>query len=131
MELRAFRDPSYPFEDTYWIEELKVLRLEIDSIETPAFIGKGSDLPVTVHVAEVTYPIDEAIPATVGEVTVSLIFGQESVEFKAVMVQHGVFECTIPASVFEKLESGSYVIMAIAELEGAIPASASTSVVLF
>ncbi len=131
IELRAFRDPSYPYDDTYWIEELKALRMEIDSVGIPAFVGKGNDVPVRVYVSEVMYPIDEAVPATVGKVTVSLIFGQETAEFIAVMVQDGVFECTIPASVIEDLDPGSYDIMAIAELEGAIPASASSSIVIY
>ncbi|MFA7426954.1 ABC transporter substrate-binding protein [Mesotoga sp.] len=131
MELRAFRDPDYPYEDTYWIEELKAIRMEIDSLETPAFVAKGSDLPVSVYVSEVTYPIDEAVPATTGKVTLSLIFGQETREFEAAMTEAGLFECVIPASAIEDLDPGSYDIMAIAELEGAIPASASTSIVIY
>jgi len=131
MELRAFRDPDYPYEDTYWIEELKAVRMQIDSLETPAFVAKGSDLPVSVYVSEVTYPIDEAVPATTGKVTLSLIVGQEAREFEAAMTEAGLFECVIPASAIEDLGAGSYDIMAIAELEGAIPASASTSIVIY
>ncbi len=41
MELRAFRDPSYPFEDTYWIEELKVLRLETTKYRNPRLHREG------------------------------------------------------------------------------------------
>ena len=47
------------------------------------------------------------------------------------MTEAGLFECVIPASAIEDLGAGSYDIMAIAELEGAIPASASTSIVIY
>lgn len=130
-ELRAFRDPTYPYEKGYWKEYLRATRLRIDHIDVPAISTFGMDINVVVDVSEVLYPEDTAVPATKGSVVVTLITDTGEFSFDATFVGDGFFEAVIPASALEGLAAGSYNVMAIASLEGAVPASASAQVVLY
>ncbi len=130
-ELRAFRDPTYPYEKGYWKEYLRATRLRIDHLDVPALSTFGMDINVVVDVSEVLYPDDTAVPATKGSVVVTLITDTGEFSFDATFVGDGLFEAVIPASALEGLAAGSYNIMAIASLEGAVPASASAQVVIY
>jgi len=130
-ELRAFRDPTYPYEKTYWKEYLRAIRLRIDNLDVPALSTFGMDINVMIDVSEVLYPADIAIPATKGLVVVTFITDEAEFSFDAEFLGNGLFEAVVPASALEGLPAGSYNIMAIASLEGAVPASASVQVILY
>ncbi|MDD4479295.1 MAG: ABC transporter substrate-binding protein [Mesotoga sp.] len=130
-ECRAFRDPSYPYESTYWKEYLKTVRLSIDSIDIPAIIMKGMDTTVLVNVSEVAYPSEEVSKASKGSVVVTIITPDGEINFNAELKEEGVFETVIKAELLEGLEAGSYNVLAIASLEGAVPASSVTSTIIY
>jgi len=130
-ECRAFRDPSYPYESNYWKEYLVTVRLWIDSIDVPAIVMKGSDATVLVRVSEIEYPSERVSSASRGEIAVTLITPEGELSFEATLKEPGVFEATIPASVLEELAPGSYNVLAIASLEGAVPASSVTSTIVY
>lgn len=130
-ELRAFRDPTYPYEKGYWKDYLRATRLRIDNLDVPALSTFGMDVNVTVDVSEVLYPDDTAIPATKGSVVLTLITPEGEKKFDTEFIGNGLFQATIPASALEGLSADSYNIMAIASLEGAVPASASAAIVLY
>ncbi|MFA6657568.1 MAG: ABC transporter substrate-binding protein [Mesotoga sp.] len=130
-ECRAFRDPSYPYEPYFWKEALKTVRLSIDSIEVPAIIAKGMDTSVQVVVAEIEYPSEEVSKASRGSVVVTLITPDGEISFDTVLIEPGIFEAMIPAEAIESLEPGSYNVLAIASLEGAVPASSVTSTIVY
>ena len=131
VELSAFRDPTYPFEVGYWAEQLRAVRLAITSVDAPASAKAGDALIVTVNVDQVTYPDDVAARATRGRVTVTLITPSGEIKVDAAKVSDGVFQAIIPGNRTTGLAGASYVLLAIAELEGGTPSSRSTSTVLY
>lgn len=129
IELTAFRDPTYPYEVGYWAEYLQGVRLDIVGVEAPALAQLGDQLDITVNVDEVSYPADVADAATQGTVTVSLLSATgEVAKATATLVSSGVFQVALDTT---GLAPGTYNILAVAVLEGAVPASASTSIVLY
>ena len=131
IELSAFRDPTYPYEVGYWAEQLRGIRLAVDSVEAPVSAKAGDAITVKVNVNQVTYPDDVAIPATKGKVTVTLLTLSGETKVDAVKVSDGVFEAVIPGSATAGLAGSSYVLLAVAELEGAVPSSKSASVLIY
>jgi peptide/nickel transport system substrate-binding protein len=129
IELAAFRDPTYPYEVGYWAEYLQGVRLAITSVDAPALVKIGDQLNVTINVNQVTYPADVADLATQGTVSVSLLSAAgEVTQATATLVSPGVFQVTLNTA---GVAAGSYNILVIAELAGAVPASSSTSIVLY
>jgi peptide/nickel transport system substrate-binding protein len=92
---------------------------------------KGMDTTVKVVVAEVAYPSEEVSKASRGSVVVTLITPEKEMTFDAVLIEPGLFEAVINAEAIEDLEPGSYNVLAIASLEGAVPASSVTSTIVY
>ena len=107
------------------------MRLSIDSIDIPAIIMKGMDTTVLVNVSEVAYPSEEVSKASKGSVVVTIITPDGEINFNAELKEEGVFETVIKAELLEGLEAGSYNVLAIASLEGAVPASSVTSTIIY
>jgi peptide/nickel transport system substrate-binding protein len=129
MELRAFRDPAYPFTPDYWPQALATTMLRIDSVDAPVMYATAEQtMPVRAYLSEVRYPEGTAVPAEQGAVSVVLVTPDAEREYQAEYREPGVFEAAIPV---ESLEPGSYTILINAELTGALPVTASGTTVLY
>ena len=111
LELRAFRDPTYPFDLDYWKQRLILAKLELAGIEVPTRIFTGDDLKVTVKANMVEqYPETGTKPADKGFVFVEVKDekGQTVFSGEAKLAKAGSFEVVIPGSETAKWEAGKY-----------------------
>ncbi|MBE9593610.1 MAG: ABC transporter substrate-binding protein, partial [Proteobacteria bacterium] len=133
IELTAFRDPEYPFTPDYWPNKFATTTVRVDSVDVPAMYlrAKKEDMLIKVQVSEVLYPEGTAKIAEGGEVTAMLITPTEELSYKAKFLGAGLFEAIIPADDIKDLEDGSYTILVSASIEGAVPASAASSTVIY
>jgi peptide/nickel transport system substrate-binding protein len=133
IELTAFRDPEYPFTPDYWPSVFATTTVRIDSVDVPAMYlrAKEEDMLIKVQVSEVLYPEGTAKRAEGGEVSAMLITPTEELSYKAKFLGSGSFEVIIPAEAIKNLEEGSYTILISASIEGAVPASAASSTVIY
>jgi peptide/nickel transport system substrate-binding protein len=133
IELTAFRDPEYPFTPDYWPSVFATTTVRIDSVDVPAMFlrAKKEDMLIKVQVSEVLYPEGTAKIAEGGEVSAMLITPTEELSYKAKFLGSGLFEAIIPADAVKDLEDGSYTILISASIEGAVPASAASSTVIY
>jgi len=133
IELTAFRDPEYPFTPDYWPNKFATTTVRVDSVDVPAMYlrTKKEDMLIKVQVSEVLYPEGTAKIAEGGEVTAMLITPTEELSYKAKFLGAGSFEAIIPANDIKDLEDGSYTILVSASIEGAVPASAASSTVIY
>ena len=88
-------------------------------------------MTIKVQVSEVLYPEGTSKLAESGEVSAILITPTEELSYKAKFLGSGLFEVIIPADVIKDLEEGSYTILVGALIEGAVPASAASSTVIY
>jgi peptide/nickel transport system substrate-binding protein len=133
IELAAFRDPEYPFTPDYWPSVFATTTVRIDSVDVPAMYlrAKKEDMLIKVQVSEVLYPEGTAKIAEGGEVSAMLITPTEELSYKAKFLGSGLFEAIIPADAVKDLEDGSYTVLISASIEGAVPASAASSTVIY
>jgi peptide/nickel transport system substrate-binding protein len=133
IELTAFRDPEYPFTSDYWPSVFATTTVRIDSVDVPAMYlrEKKEDMFIKVQVSEVLYPEGTAKIAEGGEVSAMLITPTEELSYKAKFLGSGLFEAIIPADAVKDLEDGSYTILISVSIEGAVPASAASSTVIY
>ena len=111
LELRAFRDPTYPFDLDYWKQRLILAKLELAGIEVPTRIFTGDDLKVAVKANMVEqYPETGTKPADKGFVFVEVKDekGQTVFSGEAKLAKAGSFEVVIPGSETAKWEAGKY-----------------------
>ncbi|HEY8392248.1 MAG TPA: ABC transporter substrate-binding protein, partial [Capillibacterium sp.] len=130
-ELRAFRDPSYPFTGQDWLNKFKTPVFSIDQMDIPVFNEKGKDIKITLTVSETIYPEDDRIPVEKGEVYLTLITDEGELRFDAKKVKAGIYEVVIPGNATKNLEAGSYTILGNATGEGAVPSVKPESLVIF
>ncbi len=133
IELTAFRDPEYPFTPDYWPSVFATTTVRIDSVDVPAMYlrAKKEDMLIKVQVSEVLYPEGTAKIAEGGEVSAMLITPTEELSYKAKFLGSGLFEAIIPVDAVKDLEDGSYTVLISASIEGAVPASAASSTVIY
>ena len=132
--LKAFRDPTYPFEPEVWTERLTLARSVIDSVDIPASVKVGDDIPVKVKVTnKIEYPDAREEPAEVAYVDVYLKDASDNVLYsgKAALKTAGNFEITIPGSKTANLSAGAYTVeVKAAYKEGGYPDLRKTQVIL-
>ena len=131
FQLAAFRDPTYPYEAGYWAEQFRGVRMQVDRVDVAPSARAGDPVNVTVDVSQVTYPGNVASPATTGRVTVTLILPWTEVKVVASLVSEGIYQATISGNMTAGVGGDAYVVVAIAELEGAVPSSRSASIVIY
>lgn len=114
LELRAFRDPKYPFTSDYWIKKLPYIVMEVPSIAIePELVMPGTAVKVTINVVEhMITPEEKRMPAETAWVGIVLISpeGEEIYSTDAEMVEPGVWSATIPEDVTAKLKEGEYTV---------------------
>jgi len=116
MRLVAFRDPTYPFTEDYWVNKFFVVRERVESINAPTSITAGDAIDVTASVIESQeYPEVKEYPAEEAYVAVRLkdSAGNIIYETEMSMVAPGQFKATIPGSVTEGKE-GAFTIEVLA-----------------
>lgn len=129
MELAAFRDPDYPYTADYWPQALATTILKVESVDIPAmYAAQEKTMPVQINLSEVLYPENTGKPAEKGEVSAMVVTPDGELTYPAQYKEPGKFEVIIPV---EKLAAGSYTILIDARMEGAMPASASATVVIY
>lgn len=133
IELTAFRDPEYPFTPDYWPSVFATTTVRIDDIDIPAIYlrEKKEDLSIKVKVSEVLYPDGTAKIAEGGEVSAMLITPTEELSYQAKFLGAGLFEVIIPPEATKDLEGGSYTILISSSIEGAVPTSVASSIVVY
>ncbi len=131
VELRANRDPSYPFEAGYWNRAFRTVTSRIDAVEPPAFATHGLEASITVRVSQVDYPAGTAKPAGAStRVSLSLVSPAGEKVFKAAYLRPGVFVVKIPAADMN-LAAGSYTIVAQSAVGAESPSVAPASLNVF
>jgi len=132
VELKAFRDPSYPFDAGSWDSRLRVATTRIDDIAPPSAAARGKPLAVTVKVSTIDYPGTAATPTdATARVTLALVVSGSEKFFSGVFVRPGQYAITIPATETKGLAAGAYTIVAEAQLRKETPSVESSTVVLF
>jgi peptide/nickel transport system substrate-binding protein len=129
MELRAFRDPTYPFGPTYWQEKLFLVIMEIQKIEAPTEVVLGEDIPIKVYpLLKEEYPEPKEEPATTGyiEMTFKDPNGTAVYSGLASYVSPGLFSFTVPSAVTSNLTTGIYSIEVLAAVEKGLFADVSS-----
>ncbi len=130
--LKAFRDPTYPFEPNYWLRKLNVAKIRIDSVEAPETIDAGSSIPVTIKMTTVTlYPKHSEEPTQKGYIEVVLKGPKGTIyTAEATMKSPGTWTATIPGDATKGLD-GTYTIEIHASLvKGGIPSVSSLSIII-
>ncbi|RSN73872.1 ABC transporter substrate-binding protein [Candidatus Methanodesulfokora washburnensis] len=133
VELKAFRDPTYPFTPDYWQKKFTLSTLSITKIDAPAAITAGDSLSVNVNVIEkMEYPQTGERAAETAYVTVTLRdqAGNKVFSGTASKTAAGVFSLTIPSDVTKNLAAGAYTIEAFAAKEAGLAYGTTSSVQL-
>jgi peptide/nickel transport system substrate-binding protein len=129
MELRAFRDPTYPFGPTYWQEKLFLVRMEIQKIEAPTEVILGEEIPVKVYpLLKEEYPEPKEEAATTGYIETTFKDPNGTVIYSglASYVSPGLFSFAIPSTVTSNLTTGIYSIEVSAAVKKGLFADVSS-----
>lgn len=118
VELTAVRDGAYPFKQGAFDDILNFNRLRVDDVETPDFAMAGDELEFNINISELNYPSDKAKLATKGTVKLILIAGETEKEIDAKYIGNGKFRVTVTEDVSAELESGTYLYVITATLDG-------------
>ena len=111
IELKAFRDPTYPFSLDYWKQKLLLAKLELAGIQVPTKLFTGDDLKITVKANMVVeYPTEGTQPADKGFVFIEIKDENGNTVFtgEAKLTKAGTFELVVPGTETAKFESGRY-----------------------
>jgi peptide/nickel transport system substrate-binding protein len=133
VELKAFRDPSYPFEAGYWNRYFRMATTRIDAVTPPPLALRGKPLAVTVRVSTVEYPENTATPADATarvRLTVMGVAGGDT-SYDGVFVRPGQYSVVIPAADTKGLTAGTHTIVAESQLHAEAPSVVSSALVLF
>ncbi|MDN5341357.1 MAG: peptide/nickel transport system substrate-binding protein [Oceanotoga sp.] len=131
VELSAYRDASYPFEKGHWEKIYKKDRARIDSLTAPDIAMSGEDAEFEINVSKVSFPNDETALANEAEVKIILVTPEGEVEFDAMNYGPGEFMGLIPSTATEKLDSGSYIYVVTATLDGLFVDTKTGSLVIY
>ncbi|MEC9488324.1 MAG: ABC transporter substrate-binding protein [Halanaerobium sp.] len=131
IELSAFRDPTYPFDTDYWVNEFTTDIIKVDNITIPTMEKRGDEIFITLNISEFTYPNIETRPNNDADVTILFVTDEKEYEFKANKVDAGVYVGRVPGEFTAELEPGTYNIVVIASKEGSVPSSASQMLVIY
>lgn len=129
MELRAFRDPTYPFGPGYWQAQLFLSRMSIRRVDAPTEISIGQSIPINVYpILKVEFPVPSEEPASTGyiEATLKNPAGATVDSRVADFVTAGLFSATIPANVTKPLAGGLYSLVVSAAVERGLYAETTT-----
>ncbi len=134
LELRAFRDPRYPFTADYWIKKLPYVVMEVPSVSVePTLVMPGTAIDISVNVIEhMISPEEKKTPAKTAwiEVVLKSPAGEEIYSTTAEMAEPGVWKATIPGDVTSKLKEGEYTVeIRVGRFEG-IPTIIKTQTVV-
>jgi len=132
VELKAFRDPAYPFEAGSWSRYFKIATTRIDSIAPPPLALHGKAVPVTIKVSTIEYPGTAAAPAdATARIKLTLVLPGEEKSYKGVFVRPGVYSVIIPASDTKVLAAGTYTVIVESQLRSESPSVESSTLLLF
>lgn len=129
LELRAFRDSTYPFGPTYWQEKLFLVRMEIQKIEAPTEVILGEEIPIRIYpVLKEEYPEPKEEPATTGYIEAAFKDPNGTVIYRglASYVSPGLFSFTVPSTVTSNLTTGVYSVEVSAAVEKGLFADVSS-----
>ena len=127
LELRAFRDPSYPFTAQYWREKLGVKQFQIVSLEMPEIIDISEPTDVKVNVTvQIDGEVAEDIAITfiIRDAAGNIIW--ESSPENVTYLGNGKYMITIPKDVIASLLPATYYVEIRFEKEGILPLSIFT-----
>ncbi len=117
VELRANRDPSYPFEAGYWNKLLKTRTTRIDAVSPPPTTAKGREARIGVKVSVTDYPSGAVKPAPAAvKVKLTLVTPEAEKTYIGKFVSAGRFVAAIPAADMD-LKTGSYALAAESRLD--------------
>ncbi len=132
MELRAFRDASYPHDSTYWPKTFALKTTRIDSVNVPSVTSRGKDAWIPVKLSVVDYPAGTAKPAdNTAKVKLTLITADGEKTYAGAFDKTGQYSVTIPAADTKALKAGSYTIVIESSLKAEAPAVESANLVVF
>ncbi len=131
-ELRAFRDPTYPFVKFYWQAELFLTTMAIRKVDAPTEVTIGDDIPVDVYpILKTEFPVPKEELATIGHIEASLKDpgGTEVYSDIADYVLPGLFSLTVPGNLTAGFAGGVYTLDVSAAVEkGLFPTLSSVPI---
>jgi len=133
IELRAFRDESYPYAAGFWNYVFTTQTTRIDGTTVPATVAKDKDAVIGVRASIVEYPSGKAVAATAItklKATLVLADGTEKV-YTGSFVKSGELSLKIPVADVKALKAGSYTLVLETSLKNEAPASEVVSLVVF
>jgi peptide/nickel transport system substrate-binding protein len=132
IELRANRDPSYPFTPDYFPKLFTSKTTRLDSVNIPSMAARSKEAVVTAKVSVVDYPVGTAKAADASAtVTLTLVTADGEKVYKGAYLSAGQFSATIPAADMKGLKAGSYTIVVQSVLKGEAPAVEPATLVVF
>jgi peptide/nickel transport system substrate-binding protein len=132
MELKANRDPSYPFTPDYFPKLFTSRTTRLDSVNIPSMAARSREAVVTAKVSVVDYPAGTAKAADAGvKVTLTLVTTDGEKLYKGAYLNAGQFAATIPAADMKALKAGSYTIVVQSVLKDEAPAVEPATLVVF
>ncbi len=132
VELRAFRDPSYPYDSAYWPKAFAVKTTRIDSVNVPSVTSRGKDAWIPVRLSIVDYPAGTAKAAdNTAKVKLTLITDDGEKVYNGAFDKTGQYSITIPAADTKALKAGSYTIVIESSMKSEAPAVESATLVVF
>jgi peptide/nickel transport system substrate-binding protein len=120
LELRAFRDSTYPFGPTYWQEKLFLVRMDIQKIEAPTEVILGEEILIKIYLLlKEEYPEPKEELATTGYIETAFKDPDGNVIYSglASYVSPGLFSFTVPSTVTSDLTTGVYSVEVSAAVE--------------
>ncbi len=131
IELRANRDPSYPFEAGYWNRFFRTVTTRIEAVQPPAFAAKGKEASIGVKVSLVDFPADTSREADAKvSVTLTLVLPGGQKVYKGTFLRPGTFTVKIPAADMN-LKAGSYAVIVQSALKNEAPSVAMSALNVF
>jgi peptide/nickel transport system substrate-binding protein len=131
VELRAVRDPSYPYTPDYWPKYFVTKRTRIDGVTLPSIASRDREAMVSIKISEVEYPADTAAASSAANVKVTLIADSQEKVYTARRVAAGEYQAVIPAADMKALKAGSYTLVVESVLAKEAPAVQATTLVVF
>ncbi len=131
IELRANRDPSYPFEAGYWGRFFRAVTTRIEAVQPPAFAAKGKEASIGVKVSLVDFPADASREADAKvAVTLTLVLPGGQKVYKGTFLKPGTFTVKIPAADMN-LKAGSYAVIVQSARGNEAPSVATSALNVF
>ncbi len=127
IELSAFRDAAYPFEQGYWRELFSTDMTRIDYVDIPAVARKSQGLTFTAVVSQYTYPEVASVDADGNTKVKALVIDESGNEYEITSNYsgYGEFVFNVNSATLANMASGRYTIVVMSAIADETPATST------